>query len=189
VQVRYDEGVAIPIGPEPCVVVREGGGEASAGERIGQPSSRERKTGPGRRRRSHGGRQHGRARDASARPARRGQDPGMCGRSLCGNREISSVAVDGTRRSASGRRGAEADDGRRREVRLRHSSDEADEQRRATGCGAGGAKGGDRGECGPATHAPGAGPGKRVPGAGAHTASRKAQTEGTVHRALPPYQP
>src|SRR5918994_707019 len=63
VQVRYDEGVAIHIGPEPCVVVREGGGEASAGERIGQPSSRERKTGPGRRRRSHGGRQHGRARD------------------------------------------------------------------------------------------------------------------------------
>jgi hypothetical protein len=54
----------------------------------------------------------------------------------------------------------------------------------------GGAKGGDRGECGPATHAPGAGPGKRVPGAGAHTASRKAQTEGTtVHRALPPSQP
>ena len=29
-QVRCDEGVAIHIGPEPCVVVREGGGEASA---------------------------------------------------------------------------------------------------------------------------------------------------------------
>ena len=34
------------------------------------------------------------------------------------------------------------------EVRLRHSSCEADEQSRATGCGAGGAKGGDQGECG-----------------------------------------
>jgi hypothetical protein len=41
VQVHYGEGVAIHIGPKPCVVVREGGGEASAGERTGQPLSRE----------------------------------------------------------------------------------------------------------------------------------------------------
>jgi len=41
VQVRYDEGVATHIGPEPCGAIREGGGEASAGERIGQPSSLE----------------------------------------------------------------------------------------------------------------------------------------------------
>lgn len=41
-QVHYDEGLATRIGPEPCVVGREAGGEASAGERIGQPSSRER---------------------------------------------------------------------------------------------------------------------------------------------------
>ena len=41
-QVHYDEGVANPIGPEPCVVGREAGGEASVGVRIGQPSSRER---------------------------------------------------------------------------------------------------------------------------------------------------
>ena len=41
-KVRYDEGLAIHIGPEPCVTAREGGGEASAGERMGQPSSRER---------------------------------------------------------------------------------------------------------------------------------------------------
>ena len=46
-QVRYDEGVAIRIGPEPCVCAREGAGEASAGERIGQPSSRESHTLPG----------------------------------------------------------------------------------------------------------------------------------------------
>ena len=41
-KVRYDEGVANRIGPEPCVCVREGAGEASVGVRIGQPSSRER---------------------------------------------------------------------------------------------------------------------------------------------------
>ena len=41
-QVHYDEGVATHIGPEPCAGVREGVGEASAGERIGQPLSRER---------------------------------------------------------------------------------------------------------------------------------------------------
>jgi hypothetical protein len=39
VQVHYDEGVANRIGPEPCVVGREAGGEASAGVRIGQPLS------------------------------------------------------------------------------------------------------------------------------------------------------
>jgi hypothetical protein len=41
VQVHYDEGVAIRIDPEPCVVAREGGDEASAGARAGQPLSRE----------------------------------------------------------------------------------------------------------------------------------------------------
>ena len=45
-QVHYDEGVAIHIGPEPCVGTREGDGEASAGERIGQPLSRESKIVP-----------------------------------------------------------------------------------------------------------------------------------------------
>jgi hypothetical protein len=56
VQVHCDEGVAIHIGPEPCVVVREGRGEASAGERIGRPLVRQAKlarssrckSGPGR---------------------------------------------------------------------------------------------------------------------------------------------
>ena len=43
VQVHYDEGVAIHIGPEPCAGIREGVGEASAGERAGQPLSRDRK--------------------------------------------------------------------------------------------------------------------------------------------------
>ena len=40
-QVRHDEGVAIHIDPAPCTSAREGRGEASAGERIGQPLSRE----------------------------------------------------------------------------------------------------------------------------------------------------
>ena len=72
---------------------------------------------------------------------------------------------------ASGRRGAEADDARTREVRLRHSSDEACEQGRATGCGVGGAKGGDQGEHGPTAHATDTEPRKRVPGAGPCTAT------------------
>jgi len=41
VRVRHGEGLAIRIGPEPCAVTREGVGEASAGDRAGQPSSRE----------------------------------------------------------------------------------------------------------------------------------------------------
>ena len=40
-RVRRNEGVAIHIGPKPCVGIREGVGEASAGEHIGQPLSRE----------------------------------------------------------------------------------------------------------------------------------------------------
>ena len=40
-QVRCDEGVANHIGPEPCAGIREDVDEASAGEPIGQPLSRE----------------------------------------------------------------------------------------------------------------------------------------------------
>src|SRR5580658_2467660 len=77
--------------------------------------------------------------------------------------------------SALGRRGAEANDARTWEVRLRHSSEEADEQSRATGRGAGGARSGNRGECRPAKHVPGTEPGKRATGAGTHTARRLAR--------------
>ena len=59
-QVQYGEGIAIHTGPEPCVVAREDGSEASAGERIGQPLSRENKICPGCRRAQNHGRQHGR---------------------------------------------------------------------------------------------------------------------------------
>ena len=41
-EVRHDEGVAIHIGPEPCIAGREASGEASAGEGTGQPLSRDR---------------------------------------------------------------------------------------------------------------------------------------------------
>ena len=40
-RVRHIEGLAIHFDPEPCVGIREGVGEASAGERAGQPLSRE----------------------------------------------------------------------------------------------------------------------------------------------------
>ena len=46
-QVHCDEGVAIRIGPEPCAGAREGAGEASVGERVGQPLSREINLDPG----------------------------------------------------------------------------------------------------------------------------------------------
>ena len=88
-KVSYDEGVAIHIGPESCAAAREGPGEALTGECIGQPLSREsfpfwvptpckwwKATYP----------------YVTARaPGRPGvvRDPGMCRRSLRGNREIS----------------------------------------------------------------------------------------------------
>src|ERR1700737_2592383 len=71
-----------------------------------------------------------------------------------------------------GKGGAVADDARAWEVGLRHSSCEAGEQSGAIRCGAGGAKGGDQGECGSAKHAPDSEPHKRVKGAGSHTANR-----------------
>ena len=40
-QVHCDEGLANHIGPKPCAGVREDAGEASAGDRTGQPLSRE----------------------------------------------------------------------------------------------------------------------------------------------------
>ena len=88
-KVHYDEGVANHIGPESCAVVREGIGEALTGERIGQPLSRE-SLYPGCRRCS-AERKATRTGAISRAPSRPGVvgDPGMCGRSLHGNREIS----------------------------------------------------------------------------------------------------
>jgi hypothetical protein len=93
VQVRCSEGVATHTGPESCAAGREVRGEALTGERIGQPSSRERQSPraptPFTRRKAT------RA-DAPARASDRPgvvEDPGMCARSLRGNREISSPAI------------------------------------------------------------------------------------------------
>src|SRR5436190_7663860 len=129
---------------------------------------------PGCRRCFECGRQH-----EQARHRERLVDPAWsknlaCADALCaGTGRSRDRTLGNRRRSASGRRGAVADDARSREVRLCHSSWEADEQSRATGRGAGGAKGGGQGECEPAKHAPDSEPGKRVTRAGAHTAKRK----------------
>ena len=104
VQVLYDEGIASQIAPEPCVVFREGQGEASAGDRAGWPLSRESAL----------------SRTstvlptwkttrlvASSRAAGRFgvvRDPSMHGHSLFGNREISlSTGGVAHHRSAWGR--------------------------------------------------------------------------------------
>jgi hypothetical protein len=94
VKVRCDEGVANRIGPEPCTGAREGAGEASVGECIGQPLSRE-SIKSGCRRCAISGRQHGRAHlNASARTAQRGQRPWHVHTLLVsGNREISRSTV------------------------------------------------------------------------------------------------
>jgi len=75
VQVHHGEGVATHIGPEPCVVIREDAGEASVGERIGQPWSRENLSNSGADVfRFTEGNMDGRV-IASARPTRRGRRP------------------------------------------------------------------------------------------------------------------
>ena len=106
-----------------------------------------------------------------------------------GSWEILRLARDNARLwPASGKRGAVADDVRTQEVGPRSSSYEVGEQCGAIRCGAGGAKDGDQGECGPAKHTPGTGLGKCVTSAGPHTTGCKAKEEGTVHLASPPRQ-
>ena len=61
-EVHCDEGVAIHVAPDPCAVLREDDCEASVGERIGQPLSRESVSKLGCRRCSLDGRQNWRAR-------------------------------------------------------------------------------------------------------------------------------
>jgi hypothetical protein len=91
-QVRYGEGLAIHTGPEPCVGTREGDGEASAGERIGQPLSRESKIVPGADVvRITEGNMDGRV-SASARPTWRGRRPWHVWKFLVREPEISGLA-------------------------------------------------------------------------------------------------
>ena len=91
-RVHCDEGTAYHIGPEPCVLLREGLREASAGDRAGQPLSRE-SIAP--RVPTLSSERKAKRIGASTRvPVRPGvvKDPGMHGRSLRGNREISRLA-------------------------------------------------------------------------------------------------
>ena len=74
-QVHCDEGVAAHIGPEPCADPREGAGEASVGERTGQPLSRERKILPDADVVAKAEGKTGGCASASTRPIRRGQRP------------------------------------------------------------------------------------------------------------------
>lgn len=90
-QVHCDEGVANRIGPEPCAGIREDVGEASAGEHTGQPLSRDsissRVPTPSHWRKAT-------LMSAQAQVLIRPgvvADPGMCARSLYGNREISGL--------------------------------------------------------------------------------------------------
>ena len=74
-KVPHGEGVAIHTGPEPCVGTREGVDEASVGEHIGQPLSRENLSNPGADVfEITEGNMDGRV-SASARPTRRGRRP------------------------------------------------------------------------------------------------------------------
>lgn len=95
-QVRCDEGVANRIGPEPCAGIREDVGEASAGERAGQPLSRDRSLSrvptPFHWRKAT---RTGALSQASVRPGAVAE-PGMCARSLRGNREISGLTSRST---------------------------------------------------------------------------------------------
>jgi hypothetical protein len=91
VQVHYDEGVAIHIGPEPCASAREGVGEASIGECIGQPLSRERVSRVPTRCFTWKAIRTGAPSQAPERPGVV-RDPGMCRRSLHGNPRASADA-------------------------------------------------------------------------------------------------
>ena len=104
-QVPHSKGVANPVVPESCVVHREVQCEALTGVRAGQPLSRVRNSirvpTPSDLRKAT---RTGAPSQASVRPGVV-VDPGMHGRSLHGNREISSLTAGARRgrRPASGR--------------------------------------------------------------------------------------
>src|SRR6516225_3749917 len=161
---------------------RPRGRRRSVGRGEHRPAIEPRKLKPGCRRCFERGRQH-----EQAHHRERPLDPAWSKNLACADAPCAGTGrsrdrpFGRRRRSASGRRGAVADDARSREVRLCHSSWEADEQSGPDRSGAGGAKGGGQGECEPAKHAPDSEPGKRVTRAGAHTANRNEKN------ALPSY--
>src|SRR5206468_10087091 len=96
-----------------------------------------------------------------ADPFHRHSEDGVFVKAGCGKTARPVCAADGGQRESN------------RARLLRPDSCEAGERSGAIRCGAGGAKGGDQGKCGPAKHVPGTEPGKRVTRAGAHTENRK----------------
>ncbi len=102
-KVHCNEGVATRIDPEPCVFGREGKDEASVRECIGQPWSRESLI-------ILGADAVTSAEGNMAEALSRAfvwpgvvKDPGMCGRSLHGNREISGLTCGGTPQARIGK--------------------------------------------------------------------------------------
>lgn len=91
-KVHYGEDLASHIGPKPCVVLREGQGEASAGVRAGWPLSRERIQIRVSTEFPHWKTTWGAASSRVANQPGVVRDPSMHGRSLSGNREISLLA-------------------------------------------------------------------------------------------------
>ena len=113
--------------PEPCMAVREGRHEASAGVHMARDIEQRKVCGPGRRAFQDGRRQHVRYRydERANRPAV-SETPWTCvrissgpGRSLC---------CPSPRAGPPTRRHSRSTDARQREVRCAHSSDEACEQ-------------------------------------------------------------
>ena len=100
-QVHYDEGVANHIGPEPCAGIREDVGEASAGERAGQPLSRDRKLILGADAVCVAAICSSAPTQALGRPGVV-EAPGTHASSLYGNREISGSAIGPTGRMVRG---------------------------------------------------------------------------------------
>ena len=91
-KVHCVEDMASHSGPESCAVTREGGSEALTGVRTGQVLSRERSIILGADMVINmEGKTFGRAMRAPGWPGVV-EDPGMCGRSLHGNREILGLA-------------------------------------------------------------------------------------------------
>jgi len=92
VRVRYVEGLAIHSGPESCAGTREDAGEALTGVCIGQPLSRESSVFLGAD--IFTKMESNTARCVTRAPGRPDVviDPGMCERSLHGNREILGLA-------------------------------------------------------------------------------------------------
>lgn len=90
----YVEGVATRDGPEPCVGVREGVGEASVGAHVGRAIEPRKNLGTGCRRFQIGGRQHRRQRyrELLLGPAR-SENPCMRGTFMRENREVPRLPV------------------------------------------------------------------------------------------------